>query len=162
MRYIGIDPGTKGALCLLDLSNPKPLFIGLSPDNQYPQAIFTTLQLLLKQGPVKAAIEDVHSLPGMSAKSNFTFGGMLWRIRTILDCVDLPYELVQPKVWQKAVGAPTRKSLDGKIDLKVAVANLAQTIYPSAELHGPRGGLQDGRSDALMIAHYLRLKYGDT
>lgn len=160
MQYLGIDPGTKGALCLLDPSFPDPIFISLDPKGHSAQAIFLTLQVTMKDGPIQAAIEDVHSLPGMAAKSNFTFGGMLWRIRTILDCLDLPYELVQPKVWQKAVGAPTRKFLDGEMDLKVAVADLAQGYYPEAHLHGPKGGLMDGRSDALMIAHYLKLKHG--
>jgi hypothetical protein len=160
MRYIGIDPGTKGALCFLDPSVPNPLFISLDPNGHNAQAIFLTLQIELKRGPILAAIEDIHSLPGMSAKSNFTFGGMYWRIRTILDCLDLRYELVQPKVWQKAVGAPTRKFLNGEMDLKVAVADLAEGYYPTAQLYGPRGGLMDGRSDALMIAHYLKLKHG--
>ena len=46
------------------------------------------------------------------------------------------------------------------MDLKVAVANKAEGFYPEAQLHGPLGGLLDGRSDALMIAHYLKLKHG--
>lgn len=162
MRYIGIDPGTKGALCLLDLSDPKPLFIDLNPEKRAAITILDTLRNAPYAVGAKVALEDIHSLPGMSAKSNFAFGGMYWRIKTILDCVPLTYELVQPKVWQKAVGAPTRKFLNDEIDLKVAIADLAQGYYPEANLHGPKGGLLDGRSDALMIAHYLRLKYGGT
>jgi hypothetical protein len=96
----------------------------------------------------------------MSAKSNFTFGGMFWRIKTLLECVPVTYELVQPKVWQAVTGVPPRKFLNNEMDLKAVVADLAQGYYPEAHLHGPRGGLMDGRSDALMIAHYLRLKYG--
>jgi len=161
MRYIGIDPGAKGALCLLDPSC-EPLFIDLDPKKQAAHTIVTTLKHAPYMKGAKVALEDIHSLPGMSAKSNFTFGGMFWRIKTILECVPLTYELVQPKVWQKAVGAPTRKSLENKKDLKVAIAELAQKYYPKAELHGPKGGLLDGRSDALMIAHYLKLKHGGT
>lgn len=159
MRYIGIDPGSAGAICSLDDSSNHPLFIDLDPKKMSASLVLVRLNSMLHDvDHVEVALEDVHSLPGMSAKSNFAFGGAFWRIRTILDCAGLTFELVQPKVWQKAVGAPTRKFLNGEMDLKIAVADLAQGYYPTAELHGPRGGLLDGRSDALMIAHYLKLK----
>ena len=162
MRFIGIDPGAKGALCILDPSSNYPtLFADLDP-RQRADELLLAVRHEIESGPfpVYIALEEVHSLPGMSAKSNFTFGGMFWRIKTILECIPVKYELVQPKIWQKAVGIPTRKFLDGELDLKYVVADLAQGYYPGAHLHGPRGGLLDGRSDALMIAHYLRLKHG--
>lgn len=160
MRYIGIDPGAKGALCILDPSSNYPtLFADLSLKNKASE-LLTSIRWELEQGPFMIALEDVHSLPGMSAKSNFTFGGMFWRIKTILECIPVDYQLVQPKIWQAACGVPTRKFLNGEMDLKQVVADLAQGFYPDAHLHGPRGGLMDGRSDALMIAHYLRLTYG--
>lgn len=160
MRYIGIDPGAKGALCILDPSSPYTTrFYDLDP-KESAQELLLSLQAEFSQGPFMVALESIHSLPGMSAKSNFTFGGMFWRIKTILECVPVEYELVPPKCWQSATGVPTRKFLDGELDLKVVVADLAQGYYPNAHLHGPRGGLMDGRSDALMIAHYLRLKHG--
>jgi len=59
-------------------------------------------------------------------------------------------ELIQPKVWQKEIGVQAT----GKA-IKQAVATIAHGLYPHAELYGPRGGLMDGRADALMIAHYL-------
>lgn len=45
-------------------------------------------------------------------------------------------------------------------DKKKTVAAKALQLYPDAELHGPKGGLLDGRADALMIAHFLTIKYG--
>ena len=56
---------------------------------------------------------------------------------------------VTPKVWQKYIGVTAK----GKA-IKKQVAKIAQYLYPQAELHGKRGGLLDGRSDALMIAYY--------
>jgi len=159
MQYLGIDPGARGALCLLDpFSNTT--FLDLTLSNPAMQVYDFVRSRFYGQNPCVVALEDVHSLPGMSAKSNFTFGGMFWRIRTILECANVKYEFVQPKVWQAAVGAPTRKFLGDEMDLKTAVADLAFGYYPDAELYGPKGGLLDGRSDALMIAHYLKLKYG--
>ena len=45
-------------------------------------------------------------------------------------------------------------------DKKKHVASIAMQLYPKANLSGPKGGLLDGRADALMIAHYLSIKYG--
>lgn len=158
MRYIGIDPGAGGALCVLDPSSNYPvLFMDLDPRDNASELLLSIRHEVV-QGPCLVALEGVHSLPGMSAKSNFTFGGMFWRIKTLLECVPVSYELVLPKCWQNATGVPSRKFLDGQLDLKQAIADLAQGYYPEAHLHGPRGGLMDGRSDALMIAHYLKLK----
>ena len=158
MWYIGIDPGANGSICVLDRTSSHPMFVSLDPKKHTASEIIEALEDEVDPAYCVAALEEVHSLHGMSAKSNFAFGGMFWRARTILEAMYMPYELVQPKAWQKAVGAPSRKFLAEGMDLKVAVADMAQGLYPKAKLHGPRGGLLDGRSDALMIAHYLRLK----
>lgn len=162
MLCIGIDPGRQGSLCLLEPDSPAPhLFLSMDPDGHQASAILTSLKITLKQhaGPVYIALEEVHSLGGMSAKSNFTFGGMYWRARTILDCLEHRYELVTPKKWQAAVNVPAKKDRDPNDELKKIVARMAHELYPEASIYGPRGGLLDGRSDALMIAHYLRLKH---
>tara|TARA_B100000809_G_scaffold218828_1_gene225660 strand:+ start:198 stop:620 length:423 start_codon:yes stop_codon:yes gene_type:complete len=96
-------------------------------------------------------IEDVHSMFGMSAKSNFTFGRNLGSIHAIaeINCFGRPSSTVAPKVWQNFIGVTAK----GKA-IKKQVAEIATKLYPTANIHGKRGGLLDGRSDALMIAHY--------
>lgn len=106
-----------------------------------------------------AAIEDVHSMFGMTARSNFQFGFNVGLLHGIIRTTEIGLELIQPKVWQKATGVvipPKSKSAE----IKKLVAQVAMRLYPQAELYGPQGGLLDGRADALMIAHYLSLKYG--
>ena len=95
-------------------------------------------------------VEDIHSMHGMSAKSNFSFGKNLGIVTTIAELMigHLP-KTVTPKIWQKYIGVTAK----GKA-VKKQVAKIAQYLYPQAELHGKRGGLLDGRSDALMIAYY--------
>ena len=103
---------------------------------------------------------------GMGAKSNFQFGrnlGLVEAITHLQPWAD-KIEYVQPKVWQKGCGIvfqyPNEMSTPHRAALrKRTVAKHALELYPKAEIYGPRGGLKDGRSDALMIAHYLRLKY---
>jgi hypothetical protein len=161
MLFIGIDPGKQGAFCFLDPSIDHVNFISLNPDKHSARDIVATIEVAREVADdCVIALELVHSLGGMSAKSNFTFGGMFWRARTILEMLDMNFELVTPKDWQQSVGVPAKKDRDPDDELKMIVSRMAHRIYPSANLWGPRGGLMDGRSDALMIAHYLRLKQG--
>lgn len=157
--YIGIDPGAKGYLCLLDPSGPVIKFVKNPTSLKDMHVVRKELRIY---APVvkHVAIEDVHSLYGMSAKSNFKFGYNLGFI-TALVCCYLPYNsitLVQPKKWQAQVGAPSQKFLGKEMKLKQAIADIAEALYPNAELYGPKGGLQDGKADALMIAHWLYLQ----
>jgi hypothetical protein len=77
MLIVGIDPGAKGSVCVLDSASMQAEFMDLStPLDQ----IF----VWLNQKNVEAIwIEDVHSLYGMSAKSNFSFGKALGAVETL-------------------------------------------------------------------------------
>ena len=147
MLIAGVDPGANGAIAVLDSSNPDSVAL-LDLAKVTP---FDAYQWLHKQQPNSVWIEDVHSLYGMSAKSNFGFGKNLGIVTAIAKIATngQAVKTVAPKVWQKYVGVTVR----GKA-IKKQVAEIAQSLYPTAELHGKRGGLLDGRADALMIAHY--------
>lgn len=152
--FIGIDPGSTGAMCLLDPLGNNIAFMKTS--NPFKELV-EWFNLCRQQGNLRlACIEDVHSLPLVSAKSNFSFGRNLERLHCALEMADMPRELVQPKKWQKLIGL--KQGLDKKI-IKKETAKIAIRLYPEAEIYGPRGGLLDGRSDALMIAHYCYLTH---
>jgi Holliday junction resolvasome RuvABC endonuclease subunit len=147
MRVCGIDPGMDGAICVLDSQNPA--HIALIDIKKH--AIFELAHWLHNQQISVVYLEDVHSLYGMSAKSNFSFGRNLGVVMTIAQIVTegKPTEYVTAKVWQKFIGVTSK----GKA-IKNDVAQLALSLYPQAQLYGPKGGLRDGRADALMITHY--------
>ena len=94
-------------------------------------------------------IEDVHSMFQVSAKSNFSFGYNLGVITTIAIACNVMVDKVGPKKWQKFIGVKEKGPA-----IKKEVAEIAKRLYPDTVLHTPRGRLLDGRSDALMIAHY--------
>jgi len=147
--FIGVDPGKKGAYCLLIPEKKEISFIDGSVNQK---DIFYSLQKIQKNTSIQSVcVEDVHSLYGMSAGSNFVFGRNVEIPNTILTILDIPFHLVQPKVWQKYIGIIEK----GK-DIKPAVLQKCMEFYPDSVslLHGKRGGLLDGRSDSLMIAHY--------
>lgn len=178
MRYIGaIDPGSTGVVCLVE-----PGFGGLpgkvrfwdmptvtvkagkktrnEPDEPGMLAILRELKTLAadvdSEGLV-VAIEKVNAMPSiggrrtMGATSAFSFGMGYGMWRMACAALAIPYQLVHPATWKKAVLAGAPKS-DG------SELVIAGQLYPAAatELRGPRGGIRDGRVDALLIAHWLR------
>jgi Holliday junction resolvasome RuvABC endonuclease subunit len=143
MLIVGIDPGAKGSVCILDSASLQAEFLDLTTplDELYDR---------LSQMPIDAVwIEDVHSLYGMSAKSNFSFGKALGAVETLATIACGGFQKVAPKVWQKHINVTAK----GKA-IKQEVSSICTQLYPSANVFGKRGGLHDGRSDALMIAHY--------
>jgi hypothetical protein len=158
-RFIGIDPGAKGYFCLLDTATKDVSFMANPPTNLSIK-IWQWLKLTddLKQIHM-IGLEHVHSIHGTSAKSNFSFGQNVGAVMVIAELSQIGYELVQPKAWQKACGITFKKGMS-PAEKKKHIAATAQRIYPNVSLYGPKGGLLDGKADALMIAHYLSIKYG--
>ena len=149
MLIAGIDPGANGAIAVLDSENPDSVAL-LDLKKHSIIAIHEWLVEELDYHPSIFWIEDVHSMHGMSAKSNFRFGKNIGMITAVAELFRNELSnTVTPKVWQKYIGVTAK----GKA-IKKQVAKIAQYLYPQAELHGKRGGLLDGRSDALMIAYY--------
>lgn len=149
---LGVDPGEKGAICLLV---PSTGVIEFMPTNTVPYKLLCWLQAIADTYSVSLVmVEDVHSIFGVSAGSNFNFGFNLGLIHGLLEQIQTMKDTVTPKKWQKQLGITEK----GK-GIKKNVHEMIQKLYPEATLTGPRGGLLDGRSDALAIAHYATYFY---
>jgi hypothetical protein len=144
---IGIDPGIRGAHCaLMPLSN-QVVFI---KNDVKPIEIKQWYDQLLLECDLRVImIENVHSIQGVSAKSNFMFGYNTGTVNAIAALTGSMVDLVNPKKWQKHIGVTAKGS-----EIKKNVASICERLYPNVSVRGPRGGLLDGMSDALMIAHY--------
>jgi hypothetical protein len=150
--YIGIDPGLKGSFCLLIPETQQVLFL---PTITKPLEIhqwFTRVKAEFNL--VVCMIEDVHSIFGVSAKSNFNFGYNVGLVNALASASGSMVDLVQPKKWQKTIGV----TVQGKL-IKNDVAAICERLYPKVNIRGPKGGLLDGLSDSLMIAHYASLTH---
>ena len=148
MVYIGIDPGAKGSMCVI--SNGKVVIKDFDL-KEYSNTLKAFLDT--DDTELMVAIEKVHAMPGQGVSSSFSFGQRLGELEGMLTALQIPYELVAPRDWQKACGIPAKSDKKG-------IASVIQKLYPTAELYGNKGGLRDGRSDALGLAHFIRLKYG--
>lgn len=163
---IGCDPGAKGAMCAIyTFSDSAPVTQFIDNGEPVTDILYWLRMQLPHDEPKHIMLEDVHSLFGMSAKSNFNFGKNLGIVETLLLLQGSPLKIVQPKIWQKAVGVDVPSNIKGPARskaIKAEVARLCEVHYPGCKIWGKRGGLMDGRSDALMIAHYCLMQLKGT
>jgi len=174
--FIGVDPGLNGGITIM---NNNEIITHVMPintfkikkkefryiDNKKLRDIFLNIYNIKE---ANIFIEDIHSLFGMSAKSNFSFGFGYGNLITTLDVFDLDYQKVTPKIWQKSVwnskdivrGEPflNKKGIlkDGKIDTKATSLNAVQRIYPDLNLLASKRCRvpHDGIVDATLIMLY--------
>ena len=101
MRVCGIDPGANGAIAILDSKNPDSVAL-LDLKKTTINNIHNWLHSQLRFRGSEIWVEDIHSMYGMSAKSNFSFGRNLGSILAITELLKgIPPKTVTPKVWQK-------------------------------------------------------------
>lgn len=98
MTYIGIDPGQKGAMAVIDGEGRLQLLIPFD-EQQY---IFALKALVDNTGgALVCCIEDVHSLPREGVTSAHRFGRSVGWLHGVLDALGVPYQPVTPQKWKK-------------------------------------------------------------
>lgn len=160
MLVVGIDPGANGAIALLDFQTGTVEF--LPTPGPLVQSTVLYAQIV-GFGARVIGIEEVTPIPGASAGTNHTFGKNVGHVEMLSWLTSIPVDRIRPKDWQKQIGIVVPRGIKGaarKKAIKEQVAAKSRQLYPTAEIFGPKGGLLDGRSDALMIAHVMGLKYG--
>ena len=77
-----------------------------------------------------------------------------------LDAYGLNFKEIHSTQWYRRYKIPS--GLKTK-DRKQMTAAIMSELYPEVKpmLYGPRGGLLDGRSDALAIAHHMKMLHSE-
>lgn len=99
-------------------------------------------------------IEEVGSRTGHGITSSFTFGRGFSILIGVCEALGIPYELIRPQAWQNQFGLNT--GIKDKAKKKQQIADHCIRLYPDTNLTGPRGGLRDGRSDAILLVALYR------
>lgn len=168
--YIGIDPGKEG---FITIRNEDGTFRFIQLDGCDFHMIALELMMLHETKDVFAIMEDVHSLYGSSAKSTFSFGEIKGLLKGMLIATGIPYQLVQPKVWQKEIWInqdmvftykkvvvkdveQTRKD----VNTKQTSINAAKRLFPDIDLRKSERcrNIDDNKVDSLLICEYARRK----
>lgn len=154
----GIDPGyTGGIVGIDDLGKVTNLAtIPLTKDDDVDFVRLSDIfQPIHKYDTI--VLEDVHSVFGASAKSNFQFGRICGILRAYAEQNCDNVVMITPKQWQQLVWIDTDKVLkpNGKVDTKATSLKAAQRLFrnvnflATAKSKKPHNGL----IDAALIAY---------
>ncbi len=157
---IGIDPGKKGGLAVLD--GDKIIRLSKTPvgDIKARKAYHTIVQgydvtgmvALLKgfenRYPV-VVIERVHAMPGQGVTSMFTFGQGYGLWLGVCTALNIPIVLVEPREWkEKLLEKEERK-------FKKFSCEKAKELFPDIDLkQGRMINDHDGMAEAILISVY--------
>ncbi len=149
----GIDPGLSGAVATLIDGVPGPILDmptvdvdGWGEVDARAVVVFIREQRAANPGAyVSACIEKVGARPTDGGTSAFRFGQTAGKLQAILEVLGIPTSRVIPAVWKRAYGLLKQE--------KDAARQLALRRFPSAAQLLKRKK-DDGRADALLIAHH--------
>lgn len=151
-HYLGVDPGASGGLAVLrgtgELLSAVPI---LATDKDVLNWLSDHLGYTALCNGV---LERVHSMPGQGVASTFKFGVSYGSLRMALAAAGIPFDEVNPAVWQKGVGIPPRKKTESRTDWKNRLKARAQQLFPGEKV-------TLATADALLIATFcMRKKTG--
>lgn len=138
---IGIDPGASGGIVFLTTEGSVITATKLD-GTETDVASNLRSSIIGSETRPFAFLESVHSMPKQGVASSFKFGQSFGFLRGCLISLEIPFELVTPQAWQKAMGCLT------KGDKNVSKA-AAQRLFPKEKV-------THAIADALLIAEYGR------
>jgi len=164
MRICGIDPGASGALAFIGDGRDETVYdmpissMALLSKTVSHEGVF---EILKKEDPGIIVLEKQGPQGVTSKKSIFPMGrnyqSLLIGVYRYQQVSNASVEVVTPQKWKRKLGLVADKGATDK-DKKKKTADKADQLFPGL-IYGKRGGLKDGRSDALMIAWYGRILF---
>lgn len=150
----GIDPGMTGAIAKVTISGASYCVDDMPVEHvrntagklrgQYVEQKLADLLSYSYPSQTRVFVERQGSMPDQSAQSVFSTGFGFGLIRGVLVGRSMPYEIVHPQVWKKAMGVTSDKT--------TSLAK-ARALFPLCDL----GHRKDaGRAEALLIAEWGR------
>lgn len=160
-KVIGIDPGSKGAVVVLDergVIDSSFTFLKGTKEIDY-ELIAMMFNSYKPAEDYIVGIEEVHAIYGSAAKATFNFGHICGFLRACCYCNDLNHILVPPKTWQKFVWINEDivfKKNSKKVDTKATSLNAAGRLFPNQSFRATKRSTtsHDGIVDAALIAYY--------
>lgn len=157
-RYIGIDPGSKGAIAIITDGLVKPVIIDLNNDlGNYWHLMTYLVDYEGFYNNSYVVVEDVCGRPGQSCVANTTFMKLAGYAEFLGFCLGEMVK-VKPQVWKKSFGLVFGKELT-KTQKKHKSIELAKELFPSVE--GELTASKDGRAEALLLAKYCENLFKD-
>ncbi len=151
MMYIGVDPGKKGGVAIIDGDSVEVY----AWDDQ---TFVDTMSVCMGRGRARnerviAAVEKVGAMPGQGVTSMFSFGQSYGFILGVLRALGISYQLVPPAVWKREFGLL-------RADKHASIETCKQLFPGVSLLPGEQCRKDsDGMAEALLIALYAQRKF---
>ena len=147
--FIGIDPGSKGAVAILDSKGDVVLLEDipfLKTEKCMDILAFSDLinDYILEEH--HCVLEKCQYTPAIKGSGAFTFGKTIGYTECALLLLKVSHELVRPQLWKKEFSL-LNKEKQGSIEV-------AKRLFPS--MTDKLLKTKDGRAEALLIAEYCR------
>jgi crossover junction endodeoxyribonuclease RuvC len=154
MKVLGVDPGVRGGLALVEISDgvaPQLIdaidipVVGTGAKERVD--VLAVRVWITAHRPDHTAIERAQAMPKQGASSGFKYGRATGAIEAVIACCEIAITIVEPAVWKKA------HHLRGGD--KEGARQRALQLFPSA--HALLARKKDhGRAEAALIALTIR------
>jgi Holliday junction resolvasome RuvABC endonuclease subunit len=152
MKILGVDPGIRGALALIEIDEDAGPHVIAAVDiptigskAKERVNVHAVQEWILQHGPHFAFIERGQALPRQGASSGFKFGRSVGALETTIALCAVPLEIIEPSMWKRAL------RLKGKD--KEGSRQRALEMFPHAQ-HLLARKMDHQRAEAMLIACY--------
>lgn len=148
MIYIGIDPGQKGAMALLEDNARLPTIIPFNKEEYIDRLRI----IFYEEAPCVCCIEAVHSISGQGIASSFRFGESYGWLLGMLDTLCIPYQPITPQKWKKEFGLTADKAKSVEV---------CKQLFPGIKLlRTDRSRKEDDNiAEAVLLSLYAKRKF---
>ena len=148
MIYIGIDPGQRGAMSILEDNARLPTIIPFNKEEYIDR-----LRLLFyEEAECICCIEAVHALPRQGVTSTWAFGQSYGWLLGVLDTLCIPYQPITPQKWKKEFGLNSDKAKSVEV---------CKQLFPGIKLlRTDRSRKEDDNiAEAVLLSLYAKRKF---
>ena len=156
--FLGIDPGKKGGLCVLDNTGQIRECIVMPTEGTdiSPHLLWNELDRFRRDyHGLRAWTERVNSREGSSGKAMFTFGKGFGYLVMAMVGLKIPFQMVPPSTWTKEMHKGLGKQYRDTKDRSLAMARRLwpdQTWLETDRCRKPH----DGMYEAALIGEWAR------
>ncbi len=155
--YMGIDPGFTGAIATVTHHNAWCWDMPLAEGSKRTEIDFLMLSNIMRWSGVGeegvAGLEWNTTRPDNEPERAYRFGLQTGALAMGLTVTGIPWQKVSPQAWKNHYNIQGKEKDPHSVGAQEAWRGLN---YPEHDLiYGPKGGILDGRLDALLIAVYI-------
>lgn len=156
IRYIGIDPGSRGSIAAIDDYGVIAIEDLSNDIKDYERLLYTWKDTKDVFDETYVTVEDVCGRPGQSCVANTTFMKLAGMAELLGYNISTEGFLkVKPQVWKRHFDLIFDKSIS-KTEKKHKSIELAKELFPAVA--DQLTASKDGRAEALLIALYGKEK----